>query len=309
MNETLDIAVILLTYNEELHLARALRHVVGFAKEIFVVDSFSTDATTVIAEEFGAKVLQHTFQNYARQYEWALENAPITAAWVMRLDADEIIEPDLVRELQENLPALSVDVTGINLNRKTIFQGKFIRHGGRYPLILLRIWRRGMARVEDRWMDEHTYLLQGKQVTLHGGFADHSLKDLTFFIQKHNGYASREALQVLLERRGLAAIEMESRGASTARQAARKRFLKDVFYNRVPYEVASLGYFLFRYVLQLGFLDGRIGLQYHFLQGFWYRFLVGAKLRELEQAVRNIEDKNEIKEILERLTRQKIDLI
>lgn len=309
MSDKLDIAVILLTHNEELHLARALRHVAGFAREIFVVDSFSTDATVAIAGEFGAQVLQHAFQNYAKQYEWALENAPITAEWVMRLDADEIIEPDLALELQAKLPNLSPEVTGINLNRKTIFQGKFIRHGGRYPLVLLRIWRRGKARVEDRWMDEHTYLLEGRQITLSGGFSDYSLKDLTFFIHKHNGYASREALQVLLERQGLAAPEMESRGAATARQAARKRFLKDTFYNRVPFEIASLAYFLFRYFVQLGFLDGRTGLQYHFLQGFWYRFLVGAKLRELEHAIRNVEDRSEMKKSLEELTRQKIDLI
>ncbi|MGB6974478.1 MAG: glycosyltransferase family 2 protein [Terracidiphilus sp.] len=308
MKAKANIAVIILTYNEELHLARALGHVVGFAKEIFVVDSFSTDATVEIAEGFGAQVLQHAFQNYAKQYEWALEHAPITAEWVMRLDADEIIEEDLATEIVTKVPCLPPGVTGVNLKRKTIFQGQLIRYGGRYPLILLRIWRRGKARVEDRWMDEHVYLLEGDQVTFDGGFSDYSLQDLTFFTNKHNGYASREALQDLLQSRGLAPAAMEAGGASTARQATRKRFWKEAFYNRIPYELASLGYFLYRYLLQLGFLDGRKGLQYHFLQGLWYRYLVGAKLKELEQAVRGIEDKEALRATLERVTRQKIQL-
>jgi len=101
-----DIAAVILTYNEELDLERALQHVAGFAKEIFVVDSFSTDATVRIAEGFGAKVLQHTFQNQAKQFEWALDHAPITADWVMRLDADEIVEEDLAEEIRRKLPEL-----------------------------------------------------------------------------------------------------------------------------------------------------------------------------------------------------------
>jgi glycosyltransferase involved in cell wall biosynthesis len=306
LNEQANIAVIILTYNEELHLARALRHVSGFAKEIYVVDSFSTDRTLAIAKEFGAQVLQHSFQNQARQFQWALENVPITAEWLMRLDADEIIEEDLAREIEKRLYELPREVTGVNLKRKTIFQGRFIRHGGRYPLTLLRIWRRGKAKVEDRWMDEHIYLLEGEQITFNGGFSDHNLHDLTFFINKHNGYASREALQILLQRRGLATSELEASGASTAWQAEKKRFWKQWVYNRIPYEFASLGYFLYRYVLRLGFLDGREGLQYHFLQGLWYRYLVGAKVRELERSVVGVEDQERLLAILEGVTHQKV---
>src|SRR6185437_1272667 len=160
-----SIAVVILTFNEAAHLPRALEHVRAFAREIFVVDSFSTDDTVEIARASGAQVLQHPFQNQARQFEWALENAPITSDWVMRLDADEIIEVDLAEEIKQRLPNLPAEITGVALNRKTIFQGKFIRHGGRYPLMLLRIWRRGMARIEDRWMDEHIYLTKGRAVT------------------------------------------------------------------------------------------------------------------------------------------------
>ena len=306
MNEKPSIAIVILAYNESVHLPRALDHVRDFAREIFVIDSFSTDDTVSLAKARGAQVLQHTFQNYARQFEWALEHAPITADWVMRLDADEIVEADLAEEIKAKLPTLPADVTGINLNRKTIFQGKFIRHGGRYPLTLLRIWRHGKARIEDRWMDEHMYLTEGRPVAFRGGFADHNLYDLTFFTAKHNGYASREALDVLNQRLHLFEPQLALAAEATARQAKIKRFFKESVYNRLPFEISASLFFLYRYVFQLGFLDGRRGLIYHILQGFWYRFLVGAKLRELEHAVKRAASEDEMRSEIARLTRQKL---
>lgn len=306
MNEKPSIAVVILAFNESIHLPRALDHIRPFAREIFIIDSYSTDDTVSLAKAGGAVVLEHPFQNYARQFEWALENAPITADWVMRLDADEIIEADLAEEIISKLPTLPPDVTGINLNRKTIFQDRFIRHGGRYPLTLLRIWRRGKARIEDRWMDEHMYLSEGRTVTFRGGFADHNLYDLTFFTAKHNGYASREALDVLNQRLHLFEPQLALASASTPKQARIKRFLKESVYNKLPFEVSAFLFFVYRYFFQLGFLDGRPGLIYHVLQGFWYRFLVGAKLRELEQAVKRATSDDELRSAIARLTRQKL---
>lgn len=306
MNGNPSVAVVILTYNESIHLPRALEHVRSFAKEVFVVDSFSTDNTVELAKAGGAMVLQHPFTNYARQFEWALENAPITADWVMRLDADEIIESDLAEEIVSKLPELPADVTGVNLNRKTIFQGKFIRHGGRYPLTLLRIWRRGKGHIEDRWMDEHMYLTDGRTVTFKGGFADHNLLDLTFFTAKHNSYASREALDALSQKLKLFEPQIALTGESTATQAKIKRFFKESLYNRLPFEISATLYFLFRYVIQLGFLDGRAGFMYHVLQGFWYRYLVGAKLREMELAARRAKSDEERRAVLARLSRQNL---
>lgn len=306
MSETANVAVVILTYNEMLHLPRALECVAVFAREVFVVDSFSTDGTVDLAKSHGALVLQHTFQNQAKQFEWALENAPITSEWVMRLDADEVIEADLAAEVAAKLSELPPDVTGVNLKRKTIFQGKFIRHGGRYPLTLLRIWRRGKARIEDRWMDEHIYLTEGRSVTFAGGFADHNLQDLTFFTDKHNKYASREALDLLNKRFHLFERPDALATESTARQVKLKRLFKKSIYDRLPPELSAVGYFLYRYIIRLGFLDGRQGLVYHVLQGFWYRFLSGAKLRELETAVRNASGSDEIHDEIARLTRQQL---
>lgn len=283
-----SLAVVILTHNEALHIDRALRLLEGLASEVFVVDSGSTDGTLEIALARGAVVLQNPWVNYAQQFQWALENAPVTADWVMRLDADEVVEPDLASEIAARLPVLSAEVTGVNLKRKHVFMGRWIRHGGRYPLVLMRIWRRGKARIEQRWMDEHMLLTEGHAVTFDGGFADVNLNDLSFFTDKHNKYAVREAVDVINQRRRLFPRDKALAAENASSRASLTRLLKERVYNHLPFEVSATGYFLLRYLVQLGFLDGREGAIYHFLQGFWYRFLVGAKVMELERELGQI---------------------
>jgi glycosyltransferase involved in cell wall biosynthesis len=297
-----NVDVIILAHNEQLHIERSIRSVKDFAAKVFVIDSGSSDATVGIAESLGATVLRNKFINYAKQFQWALDNAPITATWVMRLDADEIVEPDLSREIDAKLPALPEDVVGINLDRKHIFMDRWVRYGGRYPLRLLRIWRHGNGRIEDRWMDEHMVVWGGRTVTFSGGFADHNLNDLSFFTSKHNKYATREAVDVLNQKLELFARDDALSSDSASWQASFKRVAKERVYNHLPFTVSATLYFLWRYIFQLGFLDGRSGLVYHFLQGFWYRFLVGAKLMELERAIAHLSDKREIVAELSRLT-------
>lgn len=302
MTAQLRLCVVVLTHNEEQHIERALKSVAGIASETFVIDSGSTDRTAEIARQNGATVLFHPFVNQARQFQWALDQAPITADWIMRLDADEVIETELAAEIAQKLPRLSMDVAGINLKRKHIFMGRWIRHGGRYPLVLLRIWRRGLGRVEDRWMDEHVIVRGGRTETFKGSFADENLNDLSFFTQKHNKYATREAIEVLNQRLNLFPHDSGMNRGSASTQASSKRWVKERVYNRIPFTVSAPAYFIWRYIFQLGFLDGRSGLVYHLLQGLWYRFLVGAKVMELERAVAHLHDKNAIVAELSRLT-------
>lgn len=300
------LSVIILTYNEAMHIERAIHSVKAFATDIFVIDSYSKDNTRELAEKAGATVIHHPFINYAKQFQWALDNAPVKTDWVMRLDADEIIEEDLAAEIQQKLPALPATVGGVNLKRKHIFMGHWVRHGGRYPLILLRIWRAGNARIEDRWMDEHMLLSAGTTVTFKGGFSDWNRNDLTFFTEKHNKYATREAIDVLNRKYHLFSSDTIASEERSPKQAFLKRWIKERFYNHLPFWAGPLGYFLYRYILQLGFLDGKTGLIYHFLQGFWYRFLVGAKVLELENAIGDHKDKVEIIAELERRTGHKL---
>ena len=297
-----NLTAIILTFNEELHLERALKSIIGFTKEIFVIDSFSTDRTIEIALAHGAIVLQNKFINQAKQFQWALDNAPISGEWILRLDADEIIESDLATEIVQKLPALAPDVVGINLKRKHIFMDRWVKHGGRYPLVMLRIWRKGHGRIENRWMDEHIVIWGGRAVTFEGGFADHNLNDLTFFTDKHNKYATREAIEILNQRLNFNPRDHSVTTESTSLQTAAKFFIKEHIYNHIPFTISAFMYFVWRYIFQLGFLDGRSGLIYHFLQGYWYRFLVGAKVMELERAISHLTDKQEITEELSRLT-------
>jgi glycosyltransferase involved in cell wall biosynthesis len=293
-----DLSVIILTHDEEIHLGRALDQLRGLAREVIVVDSYSTDATVEIARSRGARVLQHPFENQARQFQWALDNAAPVGAWVMRLDADEVIPPELAQELEALLPGLPDEVTGVNLKRRHIFMGKWVRHGGCYPLVLLRLWRNGCARVEDRWMDEHMVLERGRPVLAQQPFTDHNLKGLGFFTEKHHRYATREAVAVIGSRRGLFAPSPRL----PSFQARLKRRLKEGLYDTVPFPFNALLYFLFRMVFQLGFLDGAEGITYHCLQGLWYRVLVGARILELERAIAGLERREDILAALARET-------
>ncbi|MBU1348146.1 MAG: glycosyltransferase family 2 protein [Alphaproteobacteria bacterium] len=297
-----SVAVVILTFNEQIHLARALASVRPFATEVFVIDSGSTDETVAIARAAGAQVLPHPFVNYAQQFQWGLDNAPISADWIMRLDADEVVEDDLAAEIKRRLDGLSPGITGVSLKRKHVFMGRWIKHGGRYPLTMLRIWRRGKGRIEQRWMDEHIVLDAGSSVTFDGGFADINLKDLTYFTDKHNKYATREAIDVLNTRYGLSETSEDNTVKGSSLAVAGKRWLKEQVYNRASMGAGPLLYFLYRYFVQAGFLDGPEGLIYHGLQGFWYRFLVAAKVAELDRELSPLTSRAERVNAVERLT-------
>ena len=294
---SVDLTVIILTRNEERHIARAIASLAGLARTIVVIDSGSTDATCSIAAAAGATILAHPFTTHARQFNWALDHAEIKTGWIMRLDADEILEPSLVGELATLLTTLPETVTGVEIDRKHIFMGRWIRHGGRFPVRLLRIWRTGRGRVEDRWMDEHVVLDGGETVCARGRFADHNLQDLTLFTRKHNDYATREAIDVLMHRHGLMTSTLPI-GSSLSRQASVKRWIKVNVYNRMPFWLSASMYFSFRFIIQGGFRDGREGLVYHILQGFWYRFLVGAKILEFDRAMHGARSPAERADIL-----------
>ncbi len=282
---TPTLAVVILTYNEERHIARAIASVRALATEIVVVDSYSKDRTVELAAAAGARVLQNPFVTQAKQFQWAMDHAGLTADWVLRLDADEVIGEDLAAALHRELPRYGADVAGVNFARRHIFMGRWIRHGGRYPLWLLRLFRRGQGRVEDRWMDEHIVVWGGRTESLHGVFEDRNLHDLGFFTAKHNAYAVREAVDVLIQRHRLAAEDAGVLEAKTSGQAKAKRWIKQRVYNRLPFGVGPFALWVYRYFAKLGFLDGREGLIYHTLQGFWYPFLVEAKVLEYEKAM------------------------
>lgn len=297
------ISVIILTQNEEKHISRCLTSACKISNNIFIVDSFSTDKTLQIAKKFFTKIYKNKFINYSKQYKWALKNLPINSDWIMRLDADEYLEDGLINELKDNIEMIDKQVVGLNLKRKHIFLNKWIKFGGRYPLRQLRIWRNGHGTIENRYMDEHIIVKGGKTINFKGNFVDHNLNDINFFINKHNKYASREAIDYLIEKYDLG-ISNDSfyKLNNNSGDVLIKRVLKEKFFNKIPVSLSSLLYFFFRYFIQLGFLDGKEGLIYHFLQGFWYRFLVGVKIFEIEKEIFNKNNKLEIISIIKKKT-------
>ena len=277
-----DLTVIILTYNEELHIRRAIESLRGVATTVVIIDSFSTDNTVTIAETLGAKVYQHQFVNYAKQFEWALSSCEIDTKWVMRMDADEYLTKALNAEVIERLPNLPEDIYGVIFKRQVHFMGRWIKHGGYYPVKLLRIWKNGFAHIEQRWMDEHMVLDEGKAIEFGADIVDDNLNSLTWWTDKHNSYATREAIDLLIRRHNITVDEETEPHLNSTRQAKAKRWYKNNLYLKLPLFLRAFLYFQFRFWIKFGFLDGKKGLIWHFLQGFWYRFLVDAKIVQIE---------------------------
>ncbi|MCF0193823.1 MAG: glycosyltransferase family 2 protein, partial [Bacteroidaceae bacterium] len=181
----MDLTAIVLTYNEQRHIARCIDNLRRVASTIFVVDSFSTDRTCDIAREHGAVVLQHAYVNQSQQFIWALDNCPVTTAWTLRLDADEYLSDALIAELEATLPTLPDHVTGCRFPLLVKFLGRELRHGKIHAIRILRLWRTGLARMEQRWMDERCYLTQGDVIDLKNFFIDENLNGLGEFTRKH----------------------------------------------------------------------------------------------------------------------------
>ncbi|WP_170429444.1 glycosyltransferase family 2 protein [Ruegeria arenilitoris] len=280
-----QLTVVILTFNEERHIARAIGSIRGIAERIVVVDSGSNDRTVEIARGFGVEVLSNPWRNHATQFNWALDQLDDKTQWVLRLDADEVVSEKLADQISAAISSAPETTDGFTVGRRMCFLGRPIRHGGLFPMAILRLFRHGKGRCEDRWMDEHI-MVDGDTGILTGELLDDNLNSLSWWTDKHNAYASREVVDMLNHEFQFMPIETVA-GLGKG-QAGLKRWLKEKVYSRSPGGLRAFLYFLYRYVLRLGFLDGREGLAFHVLQGFWYRFLVDAKLQE----VRSYMDRN-----------------
>jgi len=281
MSSTISLSFIILTFNEEKHISRCIKSILPVSHNIFIIDSFSTDETVNIATSLGAKVLQNKWINYSNQFNWGIKNSEINTDWIMRLDADEYLSYELQNELKSKLNSIQKDITGLILNYKHYFLGRWIKHGTRYPLPLLRIWRNGVGYIEKKWMDERVILTYGDTMLLQSDFIHDDLNDITYFISKHNGYSTREAIDHINKEYSI--FILDEKITSLEKKQHLNLWLKNKFYSKSFLFFRSFVYFFYRYFIKLGFLDGKPGLIYHILQGFWYRFLVDAKVYELKK--------------------------
>ena len=284
----MKLTVIILTYNEELHLARCIESAAQLTPNIVVVDCFSTDQTVEIAKASGATILQRAWDgSHSTQVNWALEQLstlPIQTEWVMRIDADEVLTPELIAQIKTTLLNLDSKINGISCIRRMTFQGKLIRFGGVGNNRVMRLFRYGFGQSESRWMDEHIKV-EGQTVALSGVMVDDNLRPLSWWVEKHNGYSSREAVDLLnleyqfAKQNSVAALTLSNSSVGL------KRWIKENVYAKLPGGARSLAYFLWRYIFMLGFLDGARGTQFHFFQALWYRYLVDCKVAEVKRYI------------------------
>lgn len=259
--------------------------------DVHVVDSYSTDRTLSIAEACGAHIVQHPFVNYGEQRNWAIDNLPLKYGWQLHLDADEFLSPELIAAIDrlKTLPCNGVE--GYYIPRLTRFLGREIRYGGHYPIWHLRLFRSGAGRCESRRYDQHFFLQeQSLAAGLRAGverraqripapLIDDNRMGLREWTERHNRWSEAEVAEILTPtQQGVIDGRLHGGSPMQSKRALRQCFL------RVPLFVRCFLFFFYRYVVRLGFLDGRAGLIYNVLQTFWYRFLIDAKLYERSQA-------------------------
>lgn len=291
------ISILILTYNEDKHIKRCINSVSKIATEIIVIDSFSNDSTVEIARECGATVYQNPWINYAKQFNFGLSKVNPSSSWVMRIDSDEYLMDELVNEINSKLVSLDDSVNGLYIKRRVHFMGHWIKHGDYYPIWLLRIWRNGQGVCEERWMDEHIKLSNPNVVQLEFDLVDDNKNNLTWWTEKHNNYATREAIDLLNYRFSLFGNATNDVVPKLfGNQVERKRWMKHV-YAYLPLFVRPFSYYIYRYFFKLGFLDGKPGFLWHLLQGFWYRLLVDAKIFDIKRRA-GTQTRNEILRVL-----------
>ena len=265
------------------HIVRCIRSLEGICDEVIVVDSLSTDNTCELAESMGARVYRNPWKNYATQFNYGVYECDIQSEWIWRIDADEFLEGNLGDSMKRTLAQCDMDVNGVYVRKRIDFMGRPLLHGGWYPSYHLKVFRKGHGDCENRWMDEHIRLFDGKAITVNeGNQVDANLNNLTWWTEKHNGYATREMADMLMMEYAMDAKAQEVVPKLFGTEEQRKRWLK-MKYIKSPLFIRPFVNFTIRYILKGGFLDGKEGFIWHILQGFWYRMLVDAKVYELKK--------------------------
>lgn len=299
-----DLTVIILTKNEEKNIEKCIKSFKGIVKRFVIVDSYSTDNTENICKTINKELqkegssldfYQNEWVDHATQLNWGINNTNINTTWTMRMDADEELLPDLVEEIDEKLPKIDNTINGIILRRRVIFMGKWLKHGGKYPELLLRIWRTGYGICEQKIMDEHIILKSGKTINFNNDLQDNNQKNLDWWTNKHNWYSNLEVLDHQLTQENKLNSDNLLENGTSNKQAKRKRLIKNEGYYKLPKFFRAHLYFIYRYYIRFGFLDGKEGKIYTFLQAYWYRFLVDAKLYECEKNGKKIEKQSDLK--------------
>ncbi|MBC7915749.1 MAG: glycosyltransferase family 2 protein [Pyrinomonadaceae bacterium] len=276
----IPLTAIILTYNEEKNIIDCLDSIKNLADQIYIVDSYSTDTTLEILKNYTVELVQNPFSNYSTQRNWALTQLQIKNDWILNIDADHRITPELAEELRTKFKtAIPENINGFLASRRTMFMDKWIKYGGHYPTYHAILFRKGFGKCEERLYDQH-FKVDGEVERLKGDVIDLITESLTTFTTRHNKWSDLEALEQYNGSLNNNTKLIEGKLGGNAIQ--QRRYLKNM-YDKFPLFVRPFIYFFVRYFLRLGFLDGKRGLIFHFLQCFWFRFLIDAKIYELKK--------------------------
>ncbi len=282
-----DFSFVILTYNEEIHLPRLLQSIKSLSAKTFVLDSGSTDGTLQICLDWGVQTAYHAFENHPRQWATALKAFPFSTPWLICLDADQIVTSELLQLLQDFRDENYASVNGIYFNRKNYFKGSWIRYGGYYPKYLLKMFRAGNGFSDLNENMDHRFIVSGNTVIWgKGHIIEENLKEnkVGFWIEKHNRYSDLLANEEIerMDNLRFQTIKPYFWGTPDERTA----WLKNLWW-KLPRFVRPFLYFIYRMIFQLGLLDGKNGILFHFLQGFWFRIIVDVKISELLKEKKN----------------------
>ncbi len=277
----IPLSVLVTTRNEEANVERCLRSVHGFADQIFVLDSESTDRTVEISRRYAD--VHNLAYDHSRIipwiFQWGLDNLPLRNDWVLILEADQALTPALREEIAALLARSDVQQDGFYIRRRQIFRGKPIRFGGYGSKVLLKLFRRSRSALDPVEQDTRVYV-RGAVGRLRAPLEEWNAKEdsIQFYLQKHLRYAEAFATEELQRRQGNLPWKTAPRLFGTPDE--RILWLKDRYY-RMPLLIRPALYFFYRYFVLLGILDGRNGFIFHFLQAFWFRLVVDVRLEEL----------------------------
>jgi len=300
------VSVVVLAHNEAVNIRACLSHLVGWAEQVFVLDSGSTDRTIAIAKEFGATVVEHAFQGYVEQRNWALRELPIRHEWVFFVDTDEYPTEELKAEIGElindkrqttnnvnigksDFPGKSdfQSIDGFYIKRRFIWEGRWIRHGGYYPVWILRLMRRSAARCEGQLMDEH-FAVTGATERLAHDLVHDDRRGLADWKEKHRRYAVLKAREYV-QRKQTTNNKLQTTNGQTDKRATadteqERRASRRSAYDRLPLFLRAFLYFIYVFFVQGGFLDGPRGWRYHVLHGLWYPLLIDWEIVRLRRS-------------------------
>jgi len=260
-HDKVNISIIIPVFNEEQNIGACLNSI-KWADETFVIDAYSNDETVCLAKEYNVKIYQHKWEGYSDQKNWALDELPISNEWVLFLDADERVSPELSEEIREVIEKLDQN-EGYYISRRMIFLGRWLKHAWWYPDYNLRMFKRKFGRFENRAVHE-TVILNGDVGYLKNDLIHDDQRNLETYIGRLNRYSTLEASEMYRVLK-----ENKSTGFSASwfgTWGERRRAIKERVWYRLPFK--PIIRFIWIIVFRLGFLDGKEGFIFTILACF-----------------------------------------